>query len=124
MSAGKYLDAVNYYKKAENLRCTTDICFRIVKAYQALSDDDNVATYYKKILTIDKKNLVALNNLLVMYQKQMRYVEGKKVLDDFLAANPDMANNKDIKVYREIFSETNVKNMELRKKVFLRQSQN
>lgn len=124
MSAGKYLDAVNYYKKAESLRCTTDICFRIVKAYQALSDDDNVATYYKKILTIDKKNLVALNNLLVMYQKQMRYVEGKKVLDDFLAANPDMANNKDIKVYREIFSETNVKNMELRKKVFLRQSQN
>lgn len=124
MSAGKTLEAINYYKKAEDIQCTVSICFRLVKAYQQLGDDDNVATYYKKILAKDKKNMVALNNLLAMYQKQMRYIEGKKVLDAFLAANPDMANNKDIKVYREIFSETNVKNMELRKKVFLRQSQN
>lgn len=124
MSAGKYLDALNYYKKAESLRSTTDICFRIVKAYLALGDEDNVATYYKKILTKDSKNLVALNNLLAMYQKQMRYVDGKKVLDDFLAANPDMANNNDIKVYKNIFSDTNVRIMEQRKKIFLRQPAN
>ena len=124
MSAGKYLDAVNYYKKAESLKCTTDICFRIIKAYQALNDDDNVATYYKKILTVDKKNLTALNNLLAMYQKQLRYAEGKKVLDDFIVANPDMANNKDIKNYKNIFSETNVKIMEQRKNILFRPTQN
>lgn len=120
MSAGKYTQAIDYYKKAEDLRCTTDICFRIIKAYNALNDDDNVVTYYKKILQSDKKNLTALNNLLAIYQKQARYADGKKVLDNFLEINPELKNNKEVKEYLNIFSERNVKIMEQRKKVFMR----
>lgn len=120
MAAGKYMDAVDFYKKAEHLRADTDICFRMVKAYKALNDDDNVASYYRKILTIDKGNKIALNNLLATYQNQARYVDGKKVLDDFVVANPHMVNDKDIKNYLNIFSEQNVRAIEQRKKIFMR----
>ena len=117
MAAYQFHKAIEYYKKAEAIRQNKDICFRQIKAYKALQDNDNIAACYKKILTLDKGNIIAINNLLVMYQQQGRYIEGKKILDEFIANNPNLANNTDILNLKAVFSERNAKKMEAREKL-------
>ena len=118
MSSNDYENAVDYYLKAEQIRKDTNIYFRLVKAYEGLKDNDNIASCYKKILAIDKGNKIALNNLLVIYQKQSRYRDGKNVLDSFIEKNPNLAKDNDIIKLKNIFSDNNVKKMEARQKIF------
>ncbi len=120
MSAGQFDKAVDFYKKAEYIKPSVDICFRQIKAYKALNDPDNQASCYKKILNMDKANKVALNNLLVIYQNQERYLDGKNQLNTFIAQNPELSDDPDIAQLKNVFSDQRVQMLELRKKRFMK----
>lgn len=115
--AGKYEEALEWYRKAENIKPSVAIYSKQIKAFDALKDTDNVVVCYKKILRINSNNKVAINNLLAIYQKQNRYKEGKIAIDSFLEKNPDMAKDPDIMKLKKEFSEEKVKEAELRQKL-------
>lgn len=113
MASGEYAKAIEYYKKAEIIKANTDIYYRQIKAYRKLNDNDNIAVCYKKILTIDKGNKTAINNLLVIYQKQNRYADGRQALNSFIEKNPHLASDPEIQKLKSVFSEANEKRMEM-----------
>ncbi len=114
MAAKEYNKALNYYIQAEKIRANTNIYFKEAIAYDKIGDTDNVAACYKKIIALDKNNKTALNNLLVIYQKQGRYREAKKFLDALLEMNPALAKDPDVAKLKEVFSEKNVQTIEAR----------
>lgn len=113
----KYDLAIEYYKKAEAIYADTNVCYRLIKAYNALNDKDNELAYYKKILKINPSDEIAIHNLLVIYQNQLRFEEGQAILKAYIEKNPNSVKRDDIKEFQEIFSDTNIKKMQYRKKL-------
>ncbi len=116
MQRGDYKQALEYYKNAEKITSDINVAFRMVKAYEALKDSDNEIACYKKILEMDSDNETALQNILILYLQQMRFEEGRALLDKYKEKNPKTVNSEQIKKLSEIYSEKNINKMQLMQK--------
>ncbi len=109
MAAGEYGKAVDSYNKALTIRESTDIYYRLVKAYRNMNDKDMQIVTYKKILKVNSSEKSALSGLLTIYFDQRRLVEGREILDEFIEKNPSMASDTTIQNFQKMFSDKNIK---------------
>ena len=112
MISKDYKNAIEQYKKAEELIENKDVYGRLAKAYNLSGDNENEIVYLKKILMIDKSDKNIFNNIMYYYLKQKRYREGREILDIFLANNPERARDSDITKYKIILKKVNVNRQE------------
>lgn len=112
MAAGEYEKAVENYNQALKIKKSTDVYYRLVKAYRNLNDKDNQIIAYKNILSMKPSEKSALSGLLTIYFDQKRLKEGREVLDNFLGKNPSMASDSTIVNFKSMFSDRNILRME------------
>lgn len=118
MAAGEYQKAVETYTKALKIKESTDIYYRLVKAYRNLNDRDQQVIAYKNILKLKPSEKSALSGLLTIYFDQGRFAEGRVILDTFVQNNPSMATDSTIVNFKSMFSDKNIKRQEFIEKKF------
>lgn len=109
IAAGDYSKAVNAYNKALTIKESSDIYYRLVKAYRNMNDKDMQIVTYKKILNLNPSEKSALSGLLTVYFDQRRLIEGREILDNFIQKNPSMASDATIQNFQKMFSDRNIK---------------
>lgn len=118
MAAGEYELAAQNYNKALKIKESTDIYYRLVKAYKNLNDRDQQVIAYKNILRLKPSEKSALSGLLMIYFDQRRIAEGRQILDNFIAQNPTMATDATIVNFKNMFSDKNMKRQEFIEKKY------
>lgn len=116
MAAGNYNKAAEVYNKALSIQKSTDIYYRLVKAYREMNDKDQQLIAYKNILNLSPSDKSALSGLLNIYAEQRRLKEGREVLDKFIAKNPSSVQDKAISNFQLLFSDKNIRKMEIEEK--------
>lgn len=112
VAAGEYSKAAELYNKALNIQKSTDIYYRLIKAYRGLNDKDQQIIAYKNILGLNSSDKSALSGLLTIYADQRRLKEGREILDKFIERNPSSVKDKTISNFQSFFSDKNIKKME------------
>lgn len=118
MAAGEYERAAETYTKALRIKESTDIYYRLVKAYRNLNDRDQQIIAYKNILKLKPSEKPALSGLLTIYFDQRRFAEGREILDTFIQNNPSMATDSTIVNFNSMFSAKNLKREEFIEKKY------
>lgn len=118
MAAGEYELAAQNYNKALKIKESTDLYYRLVKAYKNLNDRDQQVIAYKNILRLKPSEKSALSGLLMIYFDQRRIAEGRQILDNFIAKNPTMATDATIVSFKNMFSDKNMKRQEFIEKKY------
>ncbi len=112
IAAGEYSKAAELYNKALTLQKSTDIYYRLLKAYRGLNDKDQQIIAYKNILSLNSSDKSALSGLLTIYAEQRRLKEGREILDKFIEKNPSSVKDETISNFQSFFSDRNIKKME------------